>query len=122
MDVVIFAVPPGLPLVLMLIGAVAQSVLLKAGVLLLRPEIVRPGAVIDMVCFDKTGTLTSSMVSEPLKYMSAAPSEQCFDLCEAATDLQMSLVCPQLTGGQLRHKHSSIDTVSAVHLPELCAV
>ncbi|KAL3153346.1 hypothetical protein ABBQ38_011686 [Trebouxia sp. C0009 RCD-2024] len=61
MDVLIFAVPPGLPLVLMLVGAVAQSVLLKAGVLLLRPEIVRPGAVIDMVCFDKTGTLTSNM-------------------------------------------------------------
>ena len=65
MDVVIFAVPPGLPLVLMLVGAVAQTVLGRAGVILLRPETVRPGATIDMVCFDKTGTLTSSMVSEP---------------------------------------------------------
>lgn len=86
MDVLIFAVPPGLPLVLMLVGAVAQSVLLKAGVLLLRPEIVRPGAVIDMVCFDKTGTLTSNMVSEPVKYRPPAPCEQCFDLCEVAAD------------------------------------
>lgn len=62
----IFAAPPGLPLVLMLVGAVAQSVLVKDGVLLLRPETIRPGAAVDMVCFDKTGTLTSSMVSGTL--------------------------------------------------------
>lgn len=63
LDLVIYAAPPGLPLVLMLIGAVARSVLLKDGLMLLFPEIIKRGAAVDVVCFDKTGTLTDSLVS-----------------------------------------------------------
>lgn len=64
MDLVIFAAPPGLPLVLMLVGAVARDLLLKKdGLLLLSPQILKQGADVDVVCFDKTGTLTDSLVS-----------------------------------------------------------
>ena len=65
----IFAVPPGLPLVLLLIGAAARSVLKKDGLLLLFPEIIKHGAAVDMVCFDKTGTLTDKSVSPPVAGM-----------------------------------------------------
>jgi len=63
LDLVIYAAPPGLPLLLMLIGAVARSVLLKDGLMLLFPEIIKRRAAVDVVCFDKTGTLTDSLVS-----------------------------------------------------------
>ena len=65
----IFAVPPGLPLVLLLIGAAARSVLKKDGLLLLFPEIIKHGAAVDMVCFDKTVTLTDKSVSPPVAGM-----------------------------------------------------
>ena len=38
LDLVIFAAPPGLPLVFMLVGAVARSLLLKDGLLRLFPQ------------------------------------------------------------------------------------
>ncbi len=63
LDLVIYAAPPGLPLLLMLVGAVARNVLLKDGLMLLFPEIIKRGAAVDVVCFDKTGTLTDSLVS-----------------------------------------------------------
>lgn len=34
----------------------------------------------------------------------------------------MTLVRPQMTGVNSRLKHSSVDIVSAMRLPELCAV
>ena len=64
LDLVISAVPPGLPLVLLLVGAVSQNRLLKDGLLLLFPDTIRHGADVDVVCFDKTGTLTNSTVSD----------------------------------------------------------
>lgn len=63
LDLVLFAAPPGLPLVLMVIGAAARSELKKDGLMLMFPEIIKRGAVVDIVLFDKTGTLTSSTVS-----------------------------------------------------------
>ncbi|DBA94899.1 TPA: hypothetical protein ACH3X1_002432 [Trebouxia sp. C0004] len=63
LDLVIYAAPPGLPLLLMLIGAVARSILLKDGLMLLFPEIIKRGAAVDVVCFDKTGTLTDSLAN-----------------------------------------------------------
>ena len=63
LDLVTFAAPPGLPLVLLLLGAICRSRLKKKGLLLLFPEVVKRGAAVDVVCFDKTGTLTNSAVS-----------------------------------------------------------
>jgi len=63
LDLVIYAAPPGLPLLLMLVGAVARNILMKDGLMLLFPEIIKRGAAVDVVCFDKTGTLTDSLVS-----------------------------------------------------------
>lgn len=60
---IVFAAPPGLPLVLLLIGVAARSFLKRDGLLLLFPEIIKRGAAVDIVCFDKTGTLTDSTVS-----------------------------------------------------------
>ena len=63
LDTVVFAAPLGLPLMLLLVGVVARSLLKRKGVLLLFPEIIKRGAAVDVVCFDKTGTLTDSTVS-----------------------------------------------------------
>ena len=63
LDLVLFAVPPGLPLMLLVIGAAARSELKKDGLILMFPEIMKRGAVVDTVLFDKTGTLTRSTVS-----------------------------------------------------------
>ena len=60
---VLYAAPPGLPLVLLVIGGVARSFLMRDGLNLLFPEIIQRGAVVDVICFDKTGTLTDSTVS-----------------------------------------------------------
>ncbi len=62
-DLVTFAAPPGLPLVLLVLGIVACSRLKKLGMVLLFPEIVKRGAAVDVLCVDKTGTLTDSAVS-----------------------------------------------------------
>ena len=59
----IYAAPPGIPLLVLLIGAVARLILKKDGIQLLFPEIVARGAAINIVCFDKTGTLTENTVS-----------------------------------------------------------
>ena len=58
-----FAAPPGLPLVLLLVGVAARILLKKDRLLLLFPEIIKRGAAVDVVAFDKTGTLTDSTVS-----------------------------------------------------------
>lgn len=62
LDTLSYAAPPGLPSVLLLVGAVAQSRLKKEGLQLMFPESLKRGADIDVVCFDKTGTLTHSAV------------------------------------------------------------
>ena len=62
MDSLVFAAPPGLPLVLLVIGSAARSHLKKIGLILMFPEIIKRGAALDVVCFDKTGTLTHSTV------------------------------------------------------------
>lgn len=59
---IIYAAPPGLPLVLLVIGAAARKQLTKDGLKLMFPEIIKRGALVDVVCFDKTGTLTDSKV------------------------------------------------------------
>lgn len=75
LDLVIFAAPPGLPLVLMLVGAVARDLLLKKdGLLLLSPQILKQGADVDVVCFDKTGTLTDSLVSAATAFEPFVPA------------------------------------------------
>lgn len=61
-DLLMYAAPPGLPLVLLVIGAAAASHLKKDGLTLMFPEIIKRGAVVDVMCFDKTGTLTHSSV------------------------------------------------------------
>lgn len=62
-DLVIYAAPPGVPLVIQVIGVVARGLLRQDGLELLFPEIIQRGAAVDVVCFDKTGTLTESTVS-----------------------------------------------------------
>ncbi len=62
LDLVIYALPPGLPLVVMMMGNVARQRLKDIGLMLINPRILKLGAVIDIVCFDKTGTLTASAV------------------------------------------------------------
>ena len=61
-NLLISAAPPGIPLVLCLVGGVAGVVLKRHGIELLFPEIIQRGAAVDVVCFDKTGTLTDSTV------------------------------------------------------------
>ena len=62
LDLVIYALPPGLPLVVMMMGSVARQRLKDIGLMLINPSILKLGAAIDIVCFDKTGTLTASAV------------------------------------------------------------
>lgn len=63
MDLITFVAPPGLPLLILLLAAVATSRLKQHGLVLLHPEVVKQGAAVDVICFDKTGTLTTSAVS-----------------------------------------------------------
>lgn len=62
LDMIIYAAPPGLPLILIVIGIAARSHLKKDGLTLLFPEMIKHAAEIDVVCFDKTGTLTHTSV------------------------------------------------------------
>ena len=62
LDLVIYALPPGLPLVVLNMGSVARKRLKDIGLTLINPSILKLGAAIDIVCFDKTGTLTASTV------------------------------------------------------------
>jgi P-type E1-E2 ATPase len=62
LDLVIYALPPGLPLVVLTMGSVARKRLKDIGLMLINPSILKLGAAIDIVCFDKTGTLTASTV------------------------------------------------------------
>ncbi len=63
LDLVTFVAPPGVPLLLLVLSAVAMIRLRKLGLVLLHGEVVKQGAAVDVVCFDKTGTLTHSTVS-----------------------------------------------------------
>ncbi len=63
LDLVIYALPPGLPLVVLMMGSVARQRLKDFGLMLINPSTSKLGAAIDIVCFDKTGTLTASTVS-----------------------------------------------------------
>ncbi len=63
LDLIIYALPPGLPLVVLMMGSVARQRLKDIGLMLINPSILKLGAAIDVVCFDKTGTLTASAVS-----------------------------------------------------------
>lgn len=63
LDHLTYAAPPGLPLVLLMAGSVAQQRLKKDNLALINPDVLNRGAGVDVVCFDKTGTLTSSAVS-----------------------------------------------------------
>ncbi|KAL0053576.1 hypothetical protein WJX82_007835 [Trebouxia sp. C0006] len=58
LDLVTFVAPPGVPLLLLVLSAVAMIRLRKLGLVLLHGEVVKQGAAVDVVCFDKTGTLT----------------------------------------------------------------
>ncbi|KAL0043037.1 hypothetical protein WJX79_007543 [Trebouxia sp. C0005] len=60
LDLVTFVAPPGVPLLLLVLSAVAMMRLRKLGLVLLHGEVVKQGAAVDVVCFDKTGTLTHS--------------------------------------------------------------
>ena len=62
LDLITFVAPPGLPLLILLLAAVATSRLKQHGLVLLHPEVVKQGAAVDVICFDKTGTLTTSTV------------------------------------------------------------
>ena len=62
LDLVIYALPPGLPLVVLTMGSVARKRLKDIGLMLINPSILKLGAPIDIVCFDKTGALTASTV------------------------------------------------------------
>lgn len=62
-DIILYAVPVGVPTVMLLIGRVAYQRLAKEKIALMFPESLKVGALADVVCFDKTGTLTHSMVS-----------------------------------------------------------
>lgn len=62
LDLVTFVAPPGVPLLLLVLSAVAMMRLRKLGLVLLHGEVVKQGAAVDVVCFDKTGTLTHSTV------------------------------------------------------------
>lgn len=62
LDLVIYALPPGLPLVVLMMGSVARQRLKDVGLTLINPSTLKLGAAIDIVCFDKTGTLTASTV------------------------------------------------------------
>ena len=67
LDIVTYAAPPGVPVLMRLISLAARSRLKRQGVLLMFPHAINAGAAVDVVCFDKTGTLTSSTVSGALK-------------------------------------------------------
>ena len=58
-----YAVPPGLPLMMVLIGTVGRWRLRKERMTLNFNEALSNGACADVVAFDKTGTLTHSAVS-----------------------------------------------------------
>ncbi len=62
LDLVTFVAPPGVPLLLLVLSAVAMIRLRKLGLVLLHGEVVKQGAAVDVVCFDKTGTLTHNTV------------------------------------------------------------
>jgi len=62
-DIILYAVPVGVPTVMLLIGRIAYQRLTKEKIALMFPESLKVGALADVVCFDKTGTLTHSMVS-----------------------------------------------------------
>ena len=64
LDLLTYVAPPGLTTVMVIAGAVARSRLRKDGLRLLRPEVMKQGAAVDIVCFDKTGTLTHSAVRD----------------------------------------------------------
>lgn len=61
-DLIMLALPPGLPVIMLAVGAIGRARLMKLGMLLKSPEIMKQGAAVDVVCFDKTGTLTRSVV------------------------------------------------------------
>jgi P-type E1-E2 ATPase len=62
-DMILYAVPVGVPTVMLLIGRIAYQRLAKEKIALMFPESLKVGAIADVVCFDKTGTLTHSVVS-----------------------------------------------------------
>ncbi|DBA94075.1 TPA: hypothetical protein ACH3X1_001723 [Trebouxia sp. C0004] len=60
-DMILYAVPVGVPTVMLLIGRIAYQRLAKERIALTFPESLKVGALADVVCFDKTGTLTHSV-------------------------------------------------------------
>jgi len=56
-DIILYAVPVGVPTVMLLIGRIAYQRLAKEKIALMFPESLKVGALADVVCFDKTGTL-----------------------------------------------------------------
>ncbi len=62
-DIILYAVPVGVPTVMLLIGRIAYQRLAKEKIAVMFPESLKVGALADIVCFDKTGTLTHSRVS-----------------------------------------------------------
>ncbi|KAL0048212.1 hypothetical protein WJX82_010068 [Trebouxia sp. C0006] len=60
-DIMLYAVPVGVPTVMLLIGRIAYQRLAKEKIALMFPESLKVGALADVVCFDKTGTLTHSV-------------------------------------------------------------
>ena len=62
-DMLLYSAPPGLPLMMLLIGVVSSFRLQREKMSLLYWEVLGKGACADVVAFDKTGTLTHSVVS-----------------------------------------------------------
>ena len=85
LDLVIYALPPGLPLVVMMMGSVARQRPKDIGLMLINPSILKLGAAIDIVCFDKTGTLTASAVFANDRSLQVRQSRCCKHLAFAGT-------------------------------------
>lgn len=115
LDLIVFAIPAGLPLVLLLVGAVSQALLQKHGLLLPFPEVVRQGADIDIVCFDKTGTLTGSEVSGKRGLLvQSDPLSKCGSRA-VKTKLHMQLIIGAVTHMKARHKQAYNHNRSRLH-------
>lgn len=63
LDMLLYAAPPGVPLMMVLIGSVGRWRLSREHMTLNFNEAMNRGACADVVAFDKTGTLTHSAVS-----------------------------------------------------------
>lgn len=63
LDMLLHSAPPGLPLMMLLIGVISSFRLQRENMSLLYWEVLGKGACVDVVAFDKTGTITHSVVS-----------------------------------------------------------